>query len=85
MGDGVSAAGVADGLDSGNNVAYLAGEKRLHGDPFQLKNTDLFNTVDGLIGCENDVVPRFYLTVNDTQMNDRTPVGIVMRIKNESL
>ena len=65
MGDGVPAAGVADGLDSGNNVAYLAGGKRLHGDPFQLKNTDLFNTISGLIGCENDGVPRFYLTMKN--------------------
>ena len=69
MGDGVAATGIADGLDTGDNIAHLTGGKCLHGDPFQLKNTDLFDTIGSLVGFKNDIVAWLYLTLNDAQMN----------------
>ena len=85
MGDGISAAGIADRLYSGNNVTHLAGGKRFHRDPCQLKNADFLDPVSGLLGRENNGIPRFYLSMENAQMDNGAAVGIIIGIKNKRL
>ena len=85
MCDCITATGVAERLYTGNQVTHLAGGKGFHGDTLELKNADFFDSVNCPVGFENDGIPRFYLSMENAQMNNRTAVSIIMRVKNQRL
>ena len=85
MGDRIAAAGVADGLDAGNHIAHLAGTQLFLGHAHDLKQTDLFHLVRGVVIHEMDPVPRADGAMFDAEMNDGAPERIVMGIENQRL
>ena len=85
MCDRISAAGVAEGFYSGNQVTHLARGKGLHGDTLKLKNTDFLDAVNGPVGFEYDGIPWLYLSMKNAQMNNGAAVRIIMRVENQRL
>ncbi len=83
MGDGVAAAGIADGLDAGDEVAHFAGREFLAGLAHDLEDAYFLDLVGGLVGHELDRVAGLDAPLEHPEMHDGAPEGIVVGVEDQ--
>jgi len=84
-GYGIADPHIADGFHTGDHIPYITGMQLTGLDELKLENPGLLNLVDTAGVHELDFGTDLHNTVENTAMNNDTPIGIVVRVKNESL
>ena len=81
QGDGIPAAGVADGFDSGDHIPHLPGRQLFPGFPLHLEHADLLDLVCRLIGHECDGLPGMDFSLKDPKVDDGSPERVIIAVE----